>query len=73
MYVLRICLTFEQLDILQTIDCKLRATLAAIINTNLPYEAWDQTCLPVVKGGIGIRKAVDVAFVSLFSIYERLC
>jgi len=46
---------------LSDFDIKLRSSLSAILNVNLPDDAWSQATLPVKLGGLGIRRTNQVA------------
>ena len=54
-------------QLLQEYDIVMRNTLQSILNIQLTDEAWDQATLPVSKGGIGIRKATQVALPAFLS------
>ena len=45
----------------------MRSTLQAILNIQLTDDAWEQATLPVANGGIGVRKATQVALPAFLS------
>ena len=45
----------------------MKKCLEDIININLGQEAWTQSSLPVKQGGLGIRKATDLALSAFLS------
>ena len=45
----------------------IRSTLQHIMNVDLSDETWDQATLPVASGGLGIRRATDVALPAYLS------
>ena len=61
MYFLRSAPCFKEVDILQQYDQQLRSSLENILNITLEEQAWEQSTLPVAKGGLGIRRASDLA------------
>ena len=61
LYILRTAPCFLT-DLLSTFDDHLRTLLSEILNVNLANEsAWTQASLPVKAGGIGIRRATQLA------------
>ena len=59
-YFLR-CSPCYKNGILDRYDELIKETLKAILNVKLEEEAWIQSTLPVASGGLGIRKAKDIA------------
>jgi hypothetical protein len=45
-------------------DSVIRSTLESIMNVSLSDDAWEQATLPVANGGIGVRRATDLALPS---------
>ena len=61
LYVLRVSPCFRSPE-LGTFDNLLRRTTSAILNVDLSADrSWFQATLPISKGGIGIRRAVQLA------------
>ncbi|CAM1312028.1 Uncharacterised protein r2_g2239 [Pycnogonum litorale] len=52
---------------LELFDEILRRTLCEVLNTNISNDQWTQAVLPVAKGGIGIRRACDLALPACLS------
>ena len=52
---------------LQEYDQVMKKCLEAIININLGQETWTQSSLAVKQGGLGIRKATDLALSAFLS------
>ena len=48
-------------DKLETFDTIIRAGLETILNIELSTHQWNQACLPVREGGLGVRTAVSLA------------
>lgn len=48
-------------------DDVIRSTLQNIINVTLSDDVWEQATLPVASGGLGIRRATDVALPAFMS------
>ena len=48
-------------NLLKEYDDVIRFTLQYVLNIALSDEAWNQASLPVASGGLGIRKATQVA------------
>ena len=66
-YFLRSAPTYRTMATLQEYDQVMKKCLEAIININLGQEAWTQSSLPVKQGGLGIRKATDLALSAFLS------
>ena len=66
MYTLRSapCYTHQ---LLEEYDDVIRSTLQHIMNVSLSDDVWDQATLPVANGGLGIRRATDVALPAYLS------
>ena len=60
-YFLRTAPFFQHQSTLDSYDQEIRAILQKILNLTLHDEAWEQSSLPVSQGGLGIRKASDLA------------
>jgi hypothetical protein len=48
-------------------DAVIRSTLELIMNVTLSDSAWEQATLPVANGGIGVRRATDIALPAFLS------
>ena len=59
--------TYKTMATLQEYDQVIKKCLEDIININLGQEAWTQSSLPVKQGGLGIRKATDLALSAFLS------
>ena len=72
MYVLRSSPAWTRTDKLMAFDEMIRSSLSAITNTDMTDAAWRQASLPVVKGGLGIRRTEEIALpaflASVFSV-----
>ena len=55
-YFLRCAPTFKNMDTLQLYDTEMRSALERILNVELKDEAWEQSSLPIKKGGAGRRE-----------------
>jgi hypothetical protein len=53
--------------LLSDYDALIRSTLQSILNVSLSDESWDQATLPVANGGLGIRRATDIALPAFLS------
>ena len=60
-YLLRSAPAFRQSDILIEFDMTIKNSMSSITNIDFSDDAWTQASLPVRLGGLGIRKAVDIA------------
>ena len=60
-YLLRSAPAFQQASLLLEFDLIIRNSMSSITNIDFTDEAWTQASLPVRSGGLGIRKAVDIA------------
>ena len=60
-YLLRASPCFLRPDILSRYDVIIRDALESILNVQLLDRSWEQACLPVGLGGIGVRRASDLA------------
>lgn len=70
-YLLRTTKAFSLLGHLRDVDEIFRSTLEAITNVKLLDFSWDQASLPLVFGGLGVRKVVDLAIPAyLSSVYS---
>ena len=71
-YLLRTSKTFLLPDtLMRVVDRIFRDTLEAITNNKLDEFSWDQASLPLVFGGLGIRKVEDLALPAyLLSVYS---
>jgi hypothetical protein len=65
-YTLRSAPCYTQ-QLLSKYDDIIRSTLQSILNISIPDMTWDQATLPVSKGGLGIRKATQVALPAFLS------
>ena len=61
MYTLRTAPCFLNIEWCKEFDDTLRKALQRILNVNMDDSMWDQCSLPVSLGGIGVRRASDVA------------
>ena len=66
LYALRTCRCYSH-PLLVKYDQILRLGLELIVNTSIDDAGWSQATLPVSYGGLGIRRAVDLAMPSFFS------
>ena len=66
MYTLRGSPCFSN-NWLKEYDEVIRFTLQYVLNISLSDEAWNQASLPVASGGLGIRKATQVALPAFLS------
>ena len=75
LYVLRTCPCFSH-PLLDQYDHILRKGLEFIVNTPVDDTGWLQATLPVSHGGLGIRRAVDLAVPtfssSAFSVHQAV-
>ena len=60
-YLLRSAPAYKQADLLESYDQTVRESLSRITNINYSNMAWAQASLPVRSGGLGVRKANDIA------------
>ena len=67
MYLLRCAPCFMCPDILKSFDMILRYSLQAVLNVTIDDRAWEVATLPVKLGGLGIRKASDLAVPTFLS------
>ena len=67
MYLLRCAPCFMCPDTLERFDLMLRSSLQAVLNVTLDDRAWEVATLPVRLGGLGIRKASDLAVPTFLS------
>jgi hypothetical protein len=65
-YTLRSAPCYTQ-QLLSKYDDIIRSTLQSILNISIPDMTWDQATLPVSKGGLGIRKATQIALPAFLS------
>jgi hypothetical protein len=54
-------------SLLSEYDALIRSTLQSVLNISLSDESWEQATLPVANGGLGIRRATDVALPAFLS------
>ena len=54
-------------QLLAEYDAIIQSTLESIMNVTLSGDAWEQSTLPVANGGIGVRRATDVALPAYLS------
>ena len=67
LYTLRTAPTWRSLDSLEGFDQIQREILESTLNINLGEDAWKQATLPVRSGGLGVRRAVDLAVPAYYS------
>ena len=67
MYFLRCAPCFKHQGTLHKYDEKLRECLQKILNVQLEDGTWEQCSLPVANGGLGIRRASDLAVPTFMS------
>ena len=60
-HLLRSAPTYQQKELLKQYDELIRDSMSEITNVNFTNKAWSQASLPVRFGGLGIRKALDIA------------
>lgn len=70
MYFLRCSPSWREESLLQSYDCVLQAGLESILNCSLSGKAWLQATLPVRSGGLGIRRAMDLAIPSFLASFH---
>ena len=66
-YTLRSAPCFKHVQLLSDYDSVLRSSVQSILNITLSDEAWNQIALPVASGGLGIRRAMDIALPAFLS------
>lgn len=66
-YLLRTCKTFMVPNLLENVDEMFRTTLEIITNTKLNVISWRQASLPLSFGGLGIRRATELAYPAYLS------
>lgn len=66
-YVLRCSLLWKHQTHLELLDETVRTSLVKIFNCQINNEAWNFASLPVRFGGIGVRRASDVALPAFLS------
>ena len=74
-YFLRTAPCFLESEILQKYDEIIHESLIDILNIQLLESAWNQATLPIAKGGLGLRPAMEVAlsgFLSSVSASKKL-
>ena len=67
LYTLRSSPAYKNMNILREWDSVLRSALSDIANVALPEESWTQASLPVDLGGLGLRRAEDIALPAFLS------
>ena len=60
-YFLRTAPCFLETEVLRHYDSLLKDALQVILNVNLKDSAWDQSTLPVSKGGLGVKLASELS------------
>ena len=60
-YFLRTAPCFTEIEVLRLYDKLLKEALQEILNINLKDRAWNQSTLPVSKGGLGVKLASELA------------
>jgi hypothetical protein len=60
-YLIRCSPTFKEPQLLIQFDSIMRSALEQITNVTLDDDAWAQASLPVSRGGLGIRSAIDLS------------
>ena len=66
-YTLRCAPCYRHVSLLSEYDAVIRSTLQSVLNIALSDESWDQATLPVANGGLGIRRATDIALPAFLS------
>ena len=66
-YFLRTAPCFSEEDLLRKYDNTIKNCLIDILNIPLLDHAWNQATLPVAKGGLGLRPALEVALSGFLS------
>ena len=73
-YILRASPAYSCLEELRAFDKSLRVSLSRVTNVSLDDSAWVQAGLPVALGGLGCRRAEDIALpafvASLYSVND---
>lgn len=70
-YLLRTCKSFMVPNLLDNVDEMFRSTLEIITNTKLNVISWRQASLPLSFGGLGIRRATDLAYPAYLSSIHK--
>jgi len=65
-YTLRSAPCYESRLLLEY-DAVIRDTLQSVLNISLSDDAWEQATLPTKNGGLGIRRATDIALPAFLS------
>ena len=60
-HLLRSSPAYMQEDLLKEYDSEIRDSMSLITNIDFSDNAWTQASLPIQYGGLGIRKALDIA------------
>ena len=60
-YFLKLSPCFMKSDILHKYDSIIKESLTKNLNIKIPEQAWNQASLPVSKGGLGLRPAIEIA------------
>ena len=60
-YFLRTAPSFLEIEVLRLYDKLLKEALQLILNINLKESAWNQSTLPISKGGLGVKLASELA------------
>ena len=66
-YVLRTSQAYITTDYLRRFDDTLKKALSRITNVAMNDESWQQATLPLAYGGLGVRKACDIALPAFIS------
>ena len=66
-YFLRTAPCFLEQGILKNYDEIMRMSLVKILNIQMSDRIWNQATLPVSKGGLGIRPAMEIALSGFLS------
>ncbi|GAV05180.1 hypothetical protein RvY_15350 [Ramazzottius varieornatus] len=61
LYILRCSPVWKFPGLLRNFDEVLRSSVVSITNTKMTDSVWRQTSLPIVKGGLGLRRAEEIA------------
>ena len=70
-YLLRAAPVYEQPDLLQAMDQKLKSAMTSLTNIRIEDVNWAQAVMPIRYGGLGLRRTEDVALPSYVASLYR--
>ena len=68
-YFMRTAPCFKESGILEEYDNIIRESLTDILNIQLTDSSWNQASLPIARGGLGLRPALEVALAGFLSSF----